>query len=189
MKRVEMRRFKDCEFSDLDSELTIFDECEFDNCQFEKADFSGKRFMSCRFHQCNLSMANFNESALREVAFEDCKMIGIDFSKLEALLFAIELKSCSMDFSVFSDMDLTKCVFDSSIFTESTFQNCDLSGLRFKHCSFLRAQFDSCNMQSSDLTEARDYIIDPERNNIIGAYFSHDKLQSLLMKYKINVVY
>ena len=59
---------------------TEFDEFRFVNCDFGGADLSRLRFTDCLFERCNLSAARLAGTALQNVAFAECKLLGLQLT-------------------------------------------------------------------------------------------------------------
>src|SRR5262245_27055187 len=58
-----------------------FEECEFKGCDLSNATLSHCKFIDCRFFECNLSLARVTSSKFREVEFDGCKMVGINWTQ------------------------------------------------------------------------------------------------------------
>ena len=61
-------------------EADEYDHVEFVNCTF--TDISNIDFNQCTFKNCNLSNSKLNITGLQSVTFTQCKLTGIDFSKI-----------------------------------------------------------------------------------------------------------
>jgi uncharacterized protein YjbI with pentapeptide repeats len=74
---VENKLFDKVDFTHSRLTKGEYENCTFSNCNFSHFDFSNFIFSNCEFKSCNLSLANLTKTALREVAFLDCKLTGL----------------------------------------------------------------------------------------------------------------
>ena len=59
-----------------------FNNCRFIDCDFSDALLRSCTLTECRFERCNLSLARLDHSHLAEVSFDDCKAIGVDWTRV-----------------------------------------------------------------------------------------------------------
>ena len=78
-----------------------YENCAFLNCNFSGTDLSGIRFSAGEFISCNLSLAKLVDTALREVNFKECKMLGLRFDQCNTLGLAVGFDQCSLNHSSF----------------------------------------------------------------------------------------
>ena len=165
-----------------------FENCSFKNCVFAKANLSGLCFTNCNFENCDLSGAKLIETAIQECEFLDCKMLGLVFEACAPILFQISCTQCTLNFSSFYQVDLTKSSFTRCKFLEADFTEADLSGISLTGCDLSRAIFDHTRLERTDFSSAENYIINPQINKIAGAIFSKEGLAGLLQAFKIKIV-
>ena len=168
-------------------------ENEFENCSFENCDFSdGKmiscKFIDCKFTNCNLSMVNLNLCVVNNVVFNECKLLGINFSNCVGLSFAVKFESCLLDYCSFANKKLAKTIFSDSSLKSTDFTESDLSKSKFLNCDLTNTLFYRSILTEVDFTSASNYNIDPEANIIKRAKFSLDGVSGLLNKYNIEIV-
>lgn len=60
-----------------------FEACTFTQCDLSHSDFSRSKFAECTFIGCDLSMVKLAEVSLRDVAFKECKLLGVDFKLVQ----------------------------------------------------------------------------------------------------------
>ena len=90
--------FEDQEFNDLSLigeklESKIFQNCTFKNCDFSKSNFAHSVFAQCEFDSCNFSLVSLWETQLNGVIFNECKILGINFTQMNDLVVALILKT------------------------------------------------------------------------------------------------
>src|SRR3954451_16931313 len=78
----------------LPSEYT---NCRFINCNFSKADISNSDFFDCTFKGCNLSLATVTNTGIKNVAFIDSKLSGVQFADCSNFLFEASFENCLLD--------------------------------------------------------------------------------------------
>lgn len=161
--------------------------CRFVQCTFIRSDLSRIVFDECSFEECDLSLARINGTAFRNVRFARCKMLGLHFDTANAFLFSILPEHCDLDSCSFRGMRLEKIRF-----THCDLRGADLSGTILKgavldHCGLRDTVFERTDLQQADLRNARDHVIDPERNNVKHARFSLEGLPGLLAKHALRI--
>jgi len=184
--------FADTHFEKTDGRVTPlqkgeYEQCTFTNCDFAEADLAGIRFVDCRFDGCNLSLAKVNKTAFREVAFSNCKMLGLRFDACDAFGLSFSFEGCVLDHSSFYKVKALKTRFKNTQLHEVDLTECDLSGSVFTDCDLAGATFDNTNIEKADLRTAYNYALDPERNRMKKALFAMTGLPGLLGKYGIVV--
>lgn len=185
------------DFDRVNFDLTAFnaleklDGSEFYACTFRGIDFSlspAKRlkFIECQFHQCNLSNLSVVGFSFRDVSFEECKLIGINWTN--AITVAdLTFKECKLDMSSFQRLHLKalKCV-------DSSAKNVDFSDAKLMKSQFSDSQLDGSTFTGADLSEAdfrtaRGYGIHPLHTKLKGARFAYPEASSLLAALGIKV--
>lgn len=164
-----------------------FDECTFRNCDFTLTDFSGCDFIQCTFEGCNLSMVKFGHIGFDTVQFNDCKMVGIDFSNTKDFLFGIDFKNCILDYAAFMKKKNRKCQFINCSLKGADFSEADFTSAKFEQCDLNTAVFMHSILTGANFTTAYNFTIDPEKNLLKKAKFSLDGLPDLLTAYGIVV--
>jgi len=169
-----------------------FEIAEYENCAFKNLDLgsnilSGCIFSDCTFEECNLSLCQLKNTSFKTVRFNHCKMLGLRWDECKPFLFAVGFLHCILDMNNFYSVNLKKTNFSSCSLVETDFSQADMSFVHMDDCELKNAVFDHTNLQYADFTTSRQYIIDPEKNNIKKASFSWPALVGLLTKYDIKV--
>jgi uncharacterized protein YjbI with pentapeptide repeats len=157
------------------------------NCDFSNADFSENDFIDCRFESCNFAVAKLNGSGLKNVYFNSCKLVGIDFEHCSDFLFAADFKNCVLDYASFFKKRMKNARFINCSMKEVDFSSADLSGALFGNCDLSMAVFSQCNLEKTDFRTAFNYAFDPGANKMKKAKFSNSGLAGLLGKYNIEI--
>lgn len=164
-----------------------YEHCTFEGCNFSDFNFADYKFMDCNFINCDFSNALVSNAAFREVNFNDCKMLGLDFEYVNSFGFSINIKNCNMMHSSFYKIDLRKSKFIKTLLKNVDFTEANLSKIIFDHCNLSNAVFNRSNLQGCDFRSAFDFIINPENNNIKKAKFSTSNIIGLLDQFDIIV--
>lgn len=178
------------------SEINIcdseFEECEFNDCNFSSSTFASCRFINCTFKRCNLSIMNLSLTRISEVAFSECKLVGIDWTK-----------AYWPDFIVDSQLEFTQCILNDASFFALTlhelklnacklhdvdFREGDFSNSTITYCDCTNSLFMHSNLQGVDFTESYNYDIDILENSIAKAKFSRYEALRLLDSLDIELV-
>ena len=190
INKIEIREDKTFENVDF-AEKTLTDR-EFYNCIFKKCDFSKSllqsvEFEDCQFLSCNFTMAKLNNSGFRNAQFKDCKMLGVDFTVCNKMMFSFSFDKCFLDYSIFYASKLKKTVFNSCSIKEADFSEAVLTGSKFTDCDLFNTLFSRTVLDKVDFRTARNFSIDPEFNKVKKAKFSAFNLEGLLQKYQLDV--
>lgn len=165
-----------------------FESCTFKKCDFSNSDFGLNMFMDCIFTECNLTMMKLGDSILNNVTFNNCKIMGVNFSACQDAMFSVKYESCLLDYSSFMGKKMPKTRFISCSLKEVNFAQSILTACGFENSDLLGASFNKTDLGSANFATAVNYTLDPELNNIQKGKFSADGLSGLLTKYKIKIV-
>lgn len=183
----EDETFEQLQMINEDLSKKEFVECTFRHCDLSEADLSGSDFIDCHFLDSNLSMMQVTGTGFKNVDFENCKILGVDFQVCSDFLLQLAFKECQLDFSNFHQMKLSQTPFINCRMESVELQEADLSGAVFTGSSMLNAQFYSTNLEGSDFRETIAYIINPNQNRVKGAKFSLEGVAGLLQQYQIEI--
>ena len=95
---------------------------------------------------------DWSELEIKEVKFEKCTFIGVDFS------------DCRRTKAVFDTCKFVSCKFGGSYFTSCRLLNCT-----FKFCTMFGACFDRCKTTGSNFSEIDFSSVKENPSNIGGA--------------------
>jgi len=169
-----------------------FDQCKFSKCNFNEATFKQCQFIDCEFLHCNLSLIKVNQSSFLNAVFEDSKVIGVNWSYGQwpqvKLPSPIHFHRCDISLSSFFELSLAEITIEDCKAHEVDFREADLSQANLAYTDFLGSQFVRTKLISADFTEAVNYNIDIELNDIRKATFSFPEAISLLNSLEINII-
>jgi uncharacterized protein YjbI with pentapeptide repeats len=186
---VAEEKFENLDFNCPAQAPGEYDGCRFTNCNLAGADLGNWVFIHCEFTACDLSMAKLTQTALRDVKFKDCKMLGLHFEKCHDFGLALRFEDCLLDQSCFYQTKLAKTMFKNTRLREVDFIECDLSLSVFEHCDLAQARFEKTNLEKADFLTSFNYSLNPESNRVRKAKFSHLGLAGLLEKYDLDIKY
>lgn len=183
--------FEDSVFNDLKAAAKLvaksFYNCTFKNCDFNEADFSDTLFSECIFISSNLSLALLKNTKLQDVRFEDCKILGVDFTVVNPLIIEIGFKNSQISKCNFSGLELVKTGFIDCTIHNSDFFEANLSEAQFSGCDLRGSLFESTNLSKADFRTAFNYAINPLINKLKNAQFSLPEAVTLLKAFEIKV--
>ena len=162
-----------------------FNNYEFINCQF--SDLSDLNFIDCNFRNCNLSNLNTANSRLQNVSFFDCKLLGLNFSKTIDFALELHFENCLLDYASFDSKKLNKSSFKNCKINNANFTQADLSKSTITNCDLHETLFANTNLATVDFTTCKNFLIDPELNNIKKAKFLLHDLPNLLYRHDIII--
>jgi len=124
-----------------------FEGCELVGCTLANATLRDCRFTDCRFLGCDLTMAKVPETSFREVVFERCKLMGVDFAEAHGLTFDARFEECVLRYAGFAGMKLEGLVATGDL-REAIFTDADLRKAR------LAGNLEGVDLRGADLREA-----------------------------------
>ena len=127
-------------------------------------------------------------TSLKQVHFENCKVLGIQFQECDDFLFEVDFNSCNIDYASFTNKKMQKAKFINSSVREVNFTSTDLTKATFDESNLQGAIFENTILKEADFSSAQNFTIDPENNMLKKAKFSKDSLEGLLSKYDIKIV-
>ncbi len=161
--------------------------CTFINCDFSEGNLSATKFIECEFIECNLSNAKVDDTSILDVSFKNCKMLGIQFDRINQLLFSASFENCHLNDCTFYEMKLRQTEFSNSSLEGADFTASDLKQVKVVGCDLFNASFDRANLEGADFQMSVRLQIDPEITRITKAKFSLNQLPGLLTKYDLKI--
>ena len=186
-KLHDNEHFENLDFAGQPVPKSEYYQCWFRKCNFNKCDLSEVDFDECIFTDCDLTMAVLRNAGMRNIRFEQCKLLGVDFSICNTFRFEVGFVACVLDYSIFFKLKMPKTQFRNCTLKEAEFAEADLSQALFDRCDMENAGFAFTNLEKADLSTAFNYRIDPEQTRIRRAQFTYPAVLGLLSKYDITV--
>lgn len=184
-----MNEYEDCKFSrndKIDFVNSEFIGCDFRGYQFDVNDLNKAKFIECKFIECNLSNCLTSFSTFRDVCFEDCKMIGINWSDSQTVTHVV-FRKCLLDYNIFHNMKIVTTVFYDCSLREADFSQSRLVGAEFNKSELLNVNFSGCDLSKADFRQSKNFFIDPAYTNIKKAIFSMPEAMNLLIALDVVV--
>lgn len=163
-----------------------YEGCTFDHCSFADILLNGIYFENCIFKRCDFSNVKI-ESQFETVQFQDCKMVGTDFSQMNRFSDALKFLNCNLSFAYFSEANLKETKFEKCILTDSDFSSANLSKSIFDDCDLSRVTFNGTNLESADIVTSFNFDISPVTNRVRGLNVSENGLKGLLTEFDIKI--
>jgi len=179
--------FKGLKLSEVDLMGRTFDDCEFSDCEFFDCSFRNAAFSECVFNNCNLSNISLTQTKIGEVLFVECKLVGLNFSGCNKLLFSIKLDKCIVQMCNFSGLKMNDFSFAGSEFKDCDFYEVNLSSADFTKCNLEGSLFELCDLSEADFRMATNYTISPNQNKLKKAKFSMPEVLSFLAPLEIEI--
>ena len=166
-----------------------FYDCAFKRCRFNETAFQKCRFVNCSFSDCDLSLMRVPASSFTETEFQNSKIIGVDWTAASwGFLSSMRFLECTINYSIFTDMDLQRISIEKCVAEEVDFRGADLTGVNLTFTDFFGSFFKHSVLERADFTHARNYQIDVNLNKIKGAKFMLPEAISLLRSLDINLL-
>jgi uncharacterized protein YjbI with pentapeptide repeats len=132
-------------------------------------------------------MVKLTKTALRDIKFYDCKLVGLQFQQCNDFLFSVAFENCVLNLASFYKLKIKKTTFKNSSLQEVDFTETDLTQSLIDTCDLSRALFENTILEKVDFRTSFNYAIDPEKNKIKKAKFSLNSVIGLLDKYDIEI--
>jgi uncharacterized protein YjbI with pentapeptide repeats len=184
------QKFEKVDLEGRDSLTGEFTDCRFIECTFEGVILSNCRFLNCIFRECNLNLVQITGSTFPATRFEKCRLLGIDwtqgnwsqsaFNNLEGFF------DCVISHNTFIGLDVKGIQINNCIANEVDFRETNLSRVNFRGTDLSKSIFGGTNLSEADLSQARNYQIDPGNNIIKGARFALPEAMALL--YSMDII-
>lgn len=156
-----------------------FEGYEFQSLDFSEFDLKSVSFLDCRFTSCNFANQKMINTDMRDVIFENCNMIGINWCTLKRFENAKFINS-KLNFSTFQGLKLKKIEVLECSALDVDFSEADLTLADFSRTQLGRANFERANLTSADFRSSTDYVFDLRTARIKGAKFSYPYVLSLI---------
>ncbi len=191
-KECFSENFSNLKLSGQEINSVVFEECSFKDCDFSEVAFIDCKFIECYFLKCNLSVVKLSHSKFNNISFEDCKIIGIDWTQATwpsiALFSPIKFFKCIINDSIFFGLSLNEIVIEECKAHDVDFREGSFCEANFTFTDFTNSLFKETNLTGADFTEAVNYRIDINYNKINRAKFSRYEAVSLLECLEIELI-
>ncbi len=179
-------------FKDLDlSHQTLlgieFDGCTFKNCLFNHTILDFSKFLECHFEYCDLSLVKVKGSLFNDVQFLESKVIGVNWSATTAP-FEINFDRCDISMSSFYTLDLRRAMITGSKAHDVDFVRTNLEKASFKGTDLAGSSFGDTNLKGADLSQASNYMIDPNKNSLKQTKVSLPEAGSFLHYFDLKII-
>jgi len=186
-KMIENKLFERIDYTEKKLPCDVYENCRFVNCNFYNSDLLNVTFRECQFESCDFSMASLKNTAMNDVYFLGCKLVGVQFDECNPFLFSVGFENCVLKLAVFYKTKLKKTRFKNCNLQETDFTEADMTESVFDNCDLQRAIFHKTILEKADFHTSFLYSIDPELNRIKKARFSRLGVVGLLDKYGIDI--
>ncbi|MBU3917023.1 pentapeptide repeat-containing protein [bacterium] len=191
-KEYLSKNFSDLKLPGQKIHSIVFEECSFKDCDFGEVAFIGCTFVECHFSKCNLSVSKVDFSRFTDTVFEECKIIGVNWTKAAwpniALFSPLKFFKCIISDSTFFGLSLNEIVIEECKAHDVDFRGGNFCEANFTFTDFANSLFNETNLTGADFTEAVNYRIDINHNKIKGAKFSKHEAVSLLESLDIELI-
>jgi len=191
-KEYFSENFNDLKLAGQKINSSIFEECSFKNCDFSEVTFIDCEFIECHFLKCNLSVVKLSHSRFNDISFEDCKVVGIDWTQATwptiALFSPIKFFRCIINDSTFFGLSLNEIIMEECTAHDVDFREGSFCKANFMFSDLLNSLFKETDLTGADFTEAINYQIDINYNKINKAKFSRYEAVNLLESLDIVLV-
>ncbi|MEE9438163.1 MAG: pentapeptide repeat-containing protein [Saprospiraceae bacterium] len=109
---IEEQQFSDLIFKDFPIKKGEYAYCIFTNCDFYEADLSNYNFNDCEFLNCNFSLIKTEQTALRNIRFVDCKLMGVHFDECNQFGLSMSFNNCIVSHCIFDGTTLKGTMFE-----------------------------------------------------------------------------
>jgi len=190
--RYDQEQFKGVNLDRQQLSEALFYECDFSDCSFVETTFVQCRFVGCNFQDCDLSLFNPGGSIFSGVSFSSSKLVGVDWTHAAwsetQIDTPVHFENCLLNHSTFYGLGLEQARFSSCAARDVDFRECRLVQADFRGTDLEKSLFSHTDLTRADLSQARNYAINPQANILEGAKFSLPEAMSLLYNLDIELV-
>ena len=188
-KSYDKNKFTDLDFSENLLEESEFTECSFIQCNFTNSTLSSCTFTDCKFEKCIFASTKLFNSSLHTSKFTKCKLMGIDWSKLNTKIgLPLNCLECDLSYSSFANIDISNSVIEYCKIFDVDFTQTIAKKCFFKKSDFENSAFSNTNLIDSDFSESKNYAISIKNNKLKGCKFTYPHVLSLLEIEGIEIV-
>jgi fluoroquinolone resistance protein len=167
----EDETFAGIELADANLAGREFVRCRFEKLVLQESNWNGVRLDDCEFDGCDLTRMRPAKMAARGVVFNRCRLMGVDWSELNANPSFV-FEECNLQYASFVEVNLTATPFRRCRMVEANFFDARLVETVFQECEMAGARFEQCDVRGADLAEARSVLLDPSKNTVTGCRIS-----------------
>jgi len=183
--------FDTLQLDSIQIDSSEFFDCVFKDCSFVESTIQKCRFINCWFQDCDLSLVQVPESSFSGISFENSKCVGINWAQanwpVTGLGNPIRFEKCALSHSTFIGLSLTGIQIADCVAVDVDFREADLSQADFSGTNLSESLFNHTKLSEADLSQARNYLIDPANNELKRARFSLPEAMSLLYNMDIEL--
>ena len=133
------------DFSGLNFDTVVFENCTLIGCRLKKADFKNILFKNCQLPGCS-----FAGSWMSRMQFYNCQLVGTDFSQCS--INNTCFTDCAMAMANFTETKLEQCSITGCDMTESFFASCKLKKLQLDRNQCMGTEFFKTKLKDVDFT-------------------------------------
>ncbi|MDD4318885.1 MAG: pentapeptide repeat-containing protein [Candidatus Peribacteraceae bacterium] len=157
-----------------------FEKCTFSKCRLLECTFRQCHFIDCTFSASLLSAIKFIDCSFMETVFQECKTIGIDWTRPGKNMRGLQFLKSDLSQSLFGYAKIPHLVLKDCIAKEVDFTGTDCSKADFEGTDFEKSIFHNTNLTEANFKRAFHYAIDFRSNILKKTVFSLPEAVSLL---------
>ncbi len=193
---LDQTEFYDVNFVDLKLDGVelinkTFENCKFTRSSFNEVNFTSCKFVECDFGTCNLSSVKLTNTSFIDIVFNESKLIGVNWTQAKwpyiKLTSPIKFYKSNISYSSFYELDLKWIIIEECKAHDVDFREANLSNGSFVLTDFARSLFMHTKLNSADFTDAINYHINPNENDIRKGKFSLPDALVLLNSFEIEI--
>ncbi|MEZ4470590.1 MAG: pentapeptide repeat-containing protein [bacterium] len=123
--------------------------CTFVGCAWPDAQTTRWILEGCRFESCDLSLWRPVGCTFADVAFRECKLVGVEWTAVSPLRFEARFDACDLSLGRFSGLDLTHARF-----TDCRLREADLASVNLRRAALGGSDLEGAALEGADLRDA-----------------------------------
>lgn len=183
------RQFRGLQMEGISLRGAEFGDCLLEGCRAPEGRFTACRWVDSIFRDCDLSLVDFSGSTFSGVRFENCKLVGVNWTLADwdhvRLDGRLTFKDCNLNHSTFIGLKLHQLKIVDCQAADLDFRGAELRGADFSGSDLSGCLFGETDLRQADFSRARNYALSPVENKLDGAAFSLPEALSLL--YAMNI--
>jgi fluoroquinolone resistance protein len=167
-----------------------FYDCSFENCSLVETTVRNCRFVNCLFEQCDLSLVQLPGTRFSATRFAESRLVGVNWTLADwettKLGTPIGFRDCTINYATFIGLSLPRIEITGCSAVDVDFRDADLSRATFAGTDLAQSLFGNTDLTEADLSQARNYEINPGQNIVQRARFAMPEAMSLL--YHLDII-
>lgn len=149
---LEAQKLEDIDATKVEVVAGSWDGVIIERASFLQAQLPRLAMKDCVIKQSDFSSTVLSDGAANRVEYSNCRMMGVDISKMQ--LHDVTFRGCKLDMANLRFADIRRVKFIDCTLVETDFLGATLHDITFESCRLERTVFDRAHCKNVDLRGA-----------------------------------